>query len=222
MRAFIVTGGFIDDKFTLDYVRGEKYDVAFAVDGGLMFFHRTGLEPDYIVGDFDSVAEEVLKAYENPKGDPQIIKLNPRKDDTDTEHALKMAIEMGCDSIHLFGATGTRLDHLLGNLQLLGLCLKQQVECLMIDPWNRIRLIDRETVLHKDSQFGKYVSLIPYTPKVTGLTLTGFTYPLTDYTMSSFYVKDALPISGVSNEIAKDTARIILQDGILVLVESRD
>lgn len=222
MRALIVTGGFIDDKFTLDYIRREKYGVAFAVDRGLLFFLRTGLKPDYIVGDFDSVEEEILKAYESAKRAPQIIRLNPQKDDTDTEHALKMAVEMGCDSIHLFGATGSRLDHVLGNLQLLGMCLKQQVECLMIDPWNRIRLIDRETVLHRDSQFGKYVSLIPYTPKVTGLTLTGFAYPLTDYTMSSFYVKDALPVSGVSNEIEKDTARIVLKDGILVLVESRD
>lgn len=222
MRALIVTGGFIDDKFTLDYIRREKYGVAFAVDRGLLFFHRTGLKPDYIVGDFDSVTEEILEAYESSQRAPQIVKLNPKKDDTDTEHAFKMAIEMGCDSIHLFGATGTRLDHVLGNLQLLGLCLKHQIECLMIDPWNRIRLIDRETVLHKDSQFGRYVSLIPYTPKVTGLTLTGFAYPLTDYTMQSFHVKGALPISGISNEIDKGTARITLQEGILVLVESRD
>ena len=242
MRALIVTGGFIDDEFTLDYVRKEVYDVTFAVDKGLMFFDRNKMTPDYIVGDFDSVEEATLQEYEaagtahagkRPLPDfgnsmdvagsePEIIRLNPMKDDTDTEHALVMALEMGAEKIDIFGATGTRLDHVLGNLQLLGFCLRRQVECRMIDPWNRIRLIDRETVLNRESQFGRYVSLIPYTPRVTGLTLTGFVYPLTDYTMSSFYVEGADTISGVSNEIAENTARISLKEGILVVVESRD
>ena len=242
MRALIVTGGFVDDEFTLDYVKGRQYDVAFAVDKGLMFFRRSGMRPDYIVGDFDSVEGSALREYETtgtaPAGKgplpdvensmdatvsgPKIIRLNRMKDDTDTEHVIVMAIEMGVKNIDIFGATGTRLDHVLGNLQLLGLCLRRQVECQMIDPWNRIRLIDRETVLERKSQFGKYVSLIPYTPRVTGLTLAGFAYPLTDHTMSSFYVEGADTISGVSNEIAEDTARISLKEGILVLVESRD
>ena len=253
MRVLIVTGGFVDDEFTLAYVKRENYDAAFAVDKGLMFFYRNQLTPDYIVGDFDSVEETTLQWYETTgstpqgaegagaarpearfmppgsgsveeraNGGPKIIRLNPRKDDTDTEHALQMALALGAEKIDVFGATGTRLDHVLGNLQLLGFCLRRDVECQMIDPWNRVRLIHGETVLEKATQFGKYVSLIPYTPQVTGLTLTGFAYPLTDYTMSSFYVEGAQTISGVSNEIAEETARITLKEGILVLVESRD
>lgn len=232
MKALVVTGGFVDDKFTLDYIKKEKYDKSFAVDRGLVFFQRTGLIPDYIVGDFDSVEGSVLEAYEKPEAyegaepcrekRPQIVRLNPMKDDTDTEHALHMALDMGCDSVHIFGGTGTRLDHVLGNLQLLGYALRRQAECMMLDPCNRIRLIDRETVLEKEKQFGTYVSLIPYTPRVTGLTLEGFLYPLKHHTMSSFYLKDAAPISGISNEIVARQARISLDEGILVLVESRD
>lgn len=247
MKAVIITGGFIDDEFTLDYIKKENYDITFAVDKGLGFFHRTGSVPDYIVGDFDSVEEAVLREYEESLGrqcceeEPrcedgrqregsrrcdnkktQVIRLNPMKDDTDTEHALHMALDMGCKEIHIFGATGTRLDHVLGNLQLLGYGLRQNVGCVMIDPHNRIRLIDKETVLEREKQFGKYVSLIPYTPQVTGLTLEGFLYPLQNHTMSSFYVEGAAPISGVSNEIVESTARIQLESGILVLVEARD
>ena len=263
MRALLISGGFVDDEFTLNYIKQEIYDVVFAVDRGLGFFARTGLRPDYIVGDFDSVEESVLEEYwpeDEPKEEhlnhkesapeevcqeppedepkenwlnhkgkaPKVVRLNPEKDDTDTGHAIQMALDMGCDSIHILGATGTRLDHVLGNLQLLGLALQRQVECFMVDPWNRIRLIDRETVepggliLRRSEQFGKYVSLIPYTPKVTGLTLKGFKYPLERHTMGSFYLADAAPISGVSNEITEDEARITLEDGILVLVESRD
>ncbi len=225
MRALIVTGGFVDDRFTLDYIRRETYDIAIAVDRGLGFFQRTGLRPDYIVGDFDSVEDSVLDFYVESAEKterPQIIRLNPMKDDTDTEHALCMALDMGCDSIHIFGATGTRLDHVLGNLQLLGYALRQQKECMLIDPHNRIRLIDHETLLRKEEQFGSYVSLIPYTPTVTGLTLTGFVYPLHKHTMSSFYMEGASNISGISNEIDKPEAVISLESGILVLVEARD
>lgn len=249
MRALLISGGFIDDEFALNYIKQETWDVLFAVDKGLGFFAQSGLMPDYIVGDFDSVEESVLNAYwprgvqekapenssrnrkenvfayncRNRKGKtPKLVRLNPEKDDTDTGHALMMALDMGCDCIHILGATGTRMDHVLGNLQLLGLALRQQAECVMVDPWNRIRLIDRETVLKKETQFGTYVSLIPYTPRVTGLTLTGFKYPLKHYTMGNFYLADAAPVSGVSNEMIEDEARISFDDGILVLVESRD
>lgn len=229
-KALIITGGFIDDGFTLNYMEKEMYDVTFAVDHGLEFFDRCGLIPDYIVGDFDSVAEEVLEKYQQAERGAdsvsgrrtEIVRLNPMKDDTDTEHALHMALDLGCTCIHMFGATGTRIDHVLGNLQLLGIALRQQAECMMIDPYNRIRLIDRETVLEKKHQFGKYVSLLPYTPQVTGLTLEGFLYSLSNHTMSSFYLEHAAPISGVSNEITAECAKITLKEGILVLVESRD
>lgn len=217
----IVAGGCIDDTFTLDYLRLEHYDVKYAVDSGLHFFLRQKLVPDYIVGDFDSVEEGVLQEYQH-LDTVSIIRLNPKKDDTDTEHALQMALDKGMDEIHLFGATGSRLDHVLGNLQLLGLALRKNVECILIDPWNRTRLINKETTISREEQFGAFISLIPYTPKVTGLTLTGFLYPLKDYTMSSFYIEDAAAVSGVSNEIVAETARISLNDGILVLIESRD
>lgn len=225
MNALIVTGGFINDEFTFNYVKKNKYGMKIAVDHGLEFFCRTGLKPDYIVGDFDSIDPSVLELYTDPKeGEegPMVERLNPMKDDTDTEHALHMALDMGCESIHIFGATGTRLDHVLGNLQLLGFALRKNAECMIIDPHNRIRLINRETILTRTGQFGKYVSLIPYTPQVTGVTLEGFVYPLKEYTMCSFYLPDASPVSGVSNEIAEETARITMKDGILVLVESRD
>ena len=218
MKILIVTGGSIQDGFTLDFIKKEKYDVKIAVDKGLEFFSRNELWPDYIVGDFDSADTSVLKKYPEEK----IIRLNPMKDDTDTEHALRMALSMNCASIDVIGATGTRLDHVLGNIQLLGIALKAGVECNMVDANNRIRLINKETVLKKEEQFGKYVSLIPYTPQVTGLTLEGFLYPLKDHTMSCFYMENAAPISGISNEIVSTEARIIIKSGILVLIESRD
>ena len=40
--------------------------------------------------------------------------------------------------------------------------------------------------------------------------------------MSSFYLPQAAQVSGISNEIVAETARIAFEDGILVLIESKD
>lgn len=220
MKVCIVTGGSIEDDFLLTFLKKEKYDVTFAVDSGLAFFYRTHIQPNYIVGDFDSVDPAILSFFQKDEG--KLECLNAVKDDTDTEHALHMALEMGCEEVHFFGATGTRLDHVLGNLQLLGLCLRAGVTGILYDTHNKIRLIREKTILRRDGQFGDYVSLIPYTPQVTGLTLQGFKYPLQDHTMSCYYLEGAAPVSGVSNEIVEDEAEISLREGILVLIESRD
>ena len=225
MKAAIVAGGRVEDAFVCAYLDREAYDLVIAVDRGLEFFYRSHRRPDHVTGDFDSVDEAVLQFFRQQAAaeqKPQFPALNPQKDDTDTEHALRMALEQGCETVHLFGATGSRLDHVLGNLQLLGLGLRAGAECVMLDCCNRIRLIDKEICLKKQEQFGAYVSLIPYTPRVTGLTLEGFAYPLNRHTMSSFYLPQAAQVSGISNEIVAETARIAFEDGILVLIESKD
>lgn len=229
MKAAMIAGGFVEDGFTLNYIREQKFDRLYAVDRGLEFFYRTGLEPDYVVGDFDSVELRVLEAARKAwkagtSGGKAVewVVLDPVKDDTDTEHALDMALDEGCKEIHFLGATGSRLDHVLGNIQLLGRCLRLGVKGYLVDQHNRLQLAAGETRLSREGQFGKYVSLIPYTPRVTGLSLTGFQYPLKEHTMSCFYLEDAAPISGISNEIVEQEACIALKSGILILVESRD
>ena len=114
------------------------------------------------------------------------------------------------------GALGRRMDHALANIHILKDALEANIPCQMIDEHNRIYLINKEMALEKDKVYGKYVSLIPLTSTVEGLTLAGFKYPLHDYT---------LPIGtslGISNEIVTDTAHIEMKNGILIVIESRD
>ena len=67
-----------------------------------------------------------------------------------------------------------------------------------------------------NKQFGTYLSLLPFTPQVTGITLKGVKYPLENAILNS-------GISlGISNEIVDDRAEIMFQDGILLGIESRD
>ena len=211
----IISGGTIDDSFADRWFEEEKPDAVIAADAGMEYLYRNHRVPDVIVGDFDSVGTEALAYFKTLPG-VAIQKLIPEKDDTDTESAIRLAIRRGAERITLLGATGTRLDHVLGNIELLGIGLKAGIPIQICDAHNRIRMIDSGVSLSKDSQYGKYVSLIPYTQEVTGLTLTGFQYPLDGYTLRGFCSL------GVSNEITEETAQISFKDGILILIESRD
>lgn len=216
MKHFVIAaGGSIDDAFAADFIHTEKPDCCIAADAGMDFFYRVGMIPHLIVGDFDSASDETLKHL---KRCPDIVweTLNPVKDDTDMEYAVRKAVSMGAEKITLLGATGTRLDHVLGNIELLGIGLQYGITIQMLDAANRVRMIKNSVVIKKTEQYGKYVSLIPYTPQVTGVTLTGFRYPLTDFCLKGFCTL------GISNEIVAEEAQINFENGILIVIESRD
>lgn len=216
MQALIITGGSIDDAFTLNFIKENPCDLMIAADSGMEFFYRNGLVPNVIVGDFDSVKEGVLEYFQKNNPNIKVMKFQPEKDETDTELALRTAMEAGCEKIWLLGATGTRLDHVLGNIHLLGMAMEQGCECIMLDAHNRIRMLKQGIRLKKAEQYGDYISLFPFTPTVKGLTLTGFKYPLQKYELQCYHSL------GVSNEITQEEAEISFEDGILLMMESRE
>ena len=215
MKSLIVTGGTIEEKFAMDYIQKYTWDFVICADAGMRFCHNAGILPDLILGDFDSVDEESY-AYSQNKCPERMEQFPTHKDETDTELALLRAIAAGADDVTMIGATGTRLDHVMGNIQMLKLALDKGIICQIVDAHNRIRMVKKHAELKKADQFGKYVSLLPFTQEVTGITLKGFAYEVEDYTLVSGIAR------GVSNEISEDTAEITCKDGILLVIESRD
>lgn len=118
--------------------------------------------------------------------------------------------------LHILGATGTRLDHVLGNIQLLQKAMMREIPAYIVDTSNRITLVDTVREIKKAEQFGDYVSILPLTTEVRNITLTGFKYPLEHGTL---YSDNSL---GISNEIVAETARIELEEGVAIVIESRD
>lgn len=217
MQSLIISGGHLDDDFAASYMKQYEFALTIAVDAGIEFFDRKGWEPDYLVGDFDTVKPEILQKFLQLEGTkPKILQFQPEKDETDTELAIRTAMNQGCETIHILGATGSRMDHVLGNIHLLGMGMGRGVEIILVDPNNRIRMIEKGIVIKQEEQYGSYVSLLPFTPKVTKLTLTGFKYPLYHYTLECYHSL------GVSNEIIAEQAEISFQDGVLLVVEAKD
>lgn len=215
MNTLIVTGGEINLDFLEQYYCNQKPETIIAVDKGLEALNKLNILPNHIVGDLDSVKEPVIKSYKN---NPNITihKYVPEKDYTDTDIALNLAISLSSSHITIIGALGKRMDHSLANIHILVMALEKNIPCELLDTNNRIYLINNNHTIEKSTTYGKYISLIPLTSRIDGLTLTGFKYPLNDYSLT---IGKSL---GISNEIVDDIATIRFKNGILIVIESRD
>ena len=211
----IISGGSIDADFTRRYLAERTYDMIISADSGMEFCRKTGILPDLILGDFDSASSRTLDFFKEECPD-RIEAFPAEKDWTDTELALMRALDAGADQITILGATGTRLDHVAGNIHLLKKALDAGVLAFLVDKNNRIRMTDGPVKLLKKTQFGKYVSLLPFSSRVTGLTLRGFAYGLEDFDLSWGRTL------GISNEIQEEEALITFREGILLVMESCD
>ncbi len=215
MKYIIISGGYIDDIFALEWLKENTYDCMIAADSGMNFLYRNGVVPDVIAGDFDSVDDDSLDEFSSLPN-VEMLRLNPIKDDTDTEFVIREAIRRGAAQITLLGATGTRLDHVLANIYLLGIGLEEGVSIELIDANNRIRMIEDVLEISKAEQFGEYVSILPVRGDARGVTLEGMKYALRNADVSCF------SSLGVSNEIVAETAKISVKQGTLLVIESRD
>ena len=214
-RYLILTGGSVDFPSASVFMKKNCYTTVIAVDGGMNAAKKLDIIPDYCVGDFDSVDPDVYRYFQSIKGIHWEQHL-PEKDETDTELAIRLALETGAEEIHIFGATGTRLDHTFANMGLLEIPMRKKIPCWLVDGHNRITMINSDITVRKEDSFGKYLSLLPYSDKVTGVTLKGLKYPLENYT---FVKGNSL---GVSNEITAEQAEIRIKSGELLLIMSKD
>ena len=223
MIVFIIAGGKLNPEFAKGFIADHSFDktLFIACDSGFESCLSLGVNPDIVVGDFDSISDDAYKKIENTGA--EVIKLNPVKDDTDTELALRLAFKRtkNTDEIYILGGTGARIDHTLGNISLLGLGLKHDREVILVDDRNYIQMLAPGWTLElekdgKFGQFGKYVSVFPYGGIASGVTMKGFKYPLHRATLEGFNTLT------VSNEIVDNFATIHVAEGYLIVCESRD
>jgi thiamine pyrophosphokinase len=213
----IISGGRLNAQFASEFIEKEQPQMIIAADKGLAFCEERKILPTLIVGDFDTLGEALLPVYAE-KGIP-IRKYNASKAATDTELAVKAAMEYGAEKITILGATqGNRLDHLFGNVLTMMLPQKEGIDCFLLDENNRIRILLHSVEIRKNEQYGKYISLVPLTTDVHGLTLTGFAYPLWDYRMNV----ETCTSFGISNELSEEVGRIDFRSGILLMTECKD
>ena len=213
-RAVIIAGGGINDDLALSFVQKDSYIIA--ADRGLVFLAEHDIVPDLIVGDFDSAPEETRRRFLASHPGIEVREYNWEKDYTDLEIAAAAAADRGAREIVILGATGTRLDHMIGGIQTLALLLDRGCRGIIVDPCNRVTLHDEPFAIRKDSQWGKYVSLFAWGGPVTGITLKGFHFPMENGTLTN---------SGtlaISNQIEESEGQVFFESGRLLVIESQD
>lgn len=211
----IISGGELNEEFALSVLKKEGANCVIGVDRGMEFLYKNQISPNYIVGDFDSVNQDIADYYRNQTNVP-IREYNPVKDASDTEIAVRLAMTLGCSRLLILGATGGRIDHLWANVQILTIPFRAGIDAQILDTRNRIRLIGGDTVLKKSEMYGPYFSVFPLGNEIFGFNISGAKWPLKNHTLTPY---DSLC---VSNEVQKDEARIEFSRGIVILMETRD
>ncbi len=211
MNSVIFCGGDIEDYESIKkYVQDAQ--LTFCVDSGARHCRKLQIIPDYLIGDFDSINEEDFTSL--VEAGASVMRFPSEKDMTDSELAIEIAYEKGCRRIILLGAIGSRIDHMLSNLFLLKKLADLNVEGIIINENNEIRLIN--DYIELKSEKDTFLSLLPVGGNAVGVTTRGLYYPLTDATLevgSSW---------GISNRFTADSASVSVKKGYLLVIKSRD
>ena len=200
----VVAGG--DPPTPEEIARLPAEPVVIAADAGLDHAQAAGLKAAVAVGDMDSVSPEALAAAE--QAGTRIERHPADKDQTDLELALELAARLA-DRVIVIGAGGGRLDHLIGNLTILG---SPQWSGVHIEAW----LANAQAVVvhhHRilDVEPGATVSLFALGAPAR-VTTTGLAWPLHDELL------DPLASRGVSNRATASSPELSVHEGVVLAV----
>lgn len=195
-----------DGRFLTPYLAGKDWMV-FCADGGYANAKAAGLEPDFLIGDWDS--------GEKPALDVPCVTLPVEKDMTDLQAAMDEALSMGVTELLLCGCTGGRLDHTVSNLLLLEWLAERGGQGMVVDEDNEVRLLTPGVCRLEDRPHYHYLSLVPLDHRISGVTLKGTKYPLERAELSR---GDTLSIS---NEPKNPVLEITIGSGRALLIRSQ-
>lgn len=184
------------------YLREDDFYIC--CDSGLKHREKLGINPNLIVGDFDS--------YKNPHMDVETIILPCEKDDTDTVFAVKEALSRGFQDFLLVGVIGGRLDHTLGNVSLLLMLDAQGKEAMALDDFSEMQIVSDQPVQIEDCY--AYFSLLNISGTAQGITIKNAKYPLAEAEISCEYQY------GISNEVLPGKYAVVtVKQGRLLLIK---
>jgi thiamine pyrophosphokinase len=185
------------------------WDCIICADGGGYHSLRLGIVPDVLIGDFDSLSKSDIEGI----GATTVISFPVLKDKTDAHLAVDEALRRGSTQVVLAGAIGGRLDHTLANIGLLRLLHRHGVKAVASDGHQTVYYVTDELVLTGRAQ--QTLSVLPLTPEIDGLSLTGLRWGL-----NSTYLELG-DTRTMSNEFLGGPARVALKSGELLVIVSQ-
>jgi thiamine pyrophosphokinase len=180
-----------------------------AADSGVERALAVGLVPSVAIGDFDSADPTALESVARAGG--QLIAHPAAKDQTDLELALDFASTYGPDRITVLGGHGGRLDHFLGNVQLLASPAYAAHEIVAFMGPARVVVVRRAAKL--EGRLGDLVTILAVNEVARGVRTRGLLYPLVGEELAPGTTR------GVSNELAETSAEVSVESGTLLVIQ---
>ena len=187
----------------LDNIRINEGDTVIAADAGLRYLRAAGINPDSVIGDFDSLGSV-------PEGG-KVTVLPAEKDVTDMYAAADAGVAAGYTEFKFYGWAGGRLDHTLANIQLCASLVERGYRADFVAEKQILTALHCGEMRFDKSHKG-YISVFAFSDECLGVTLKGLKYTLDNATLSSRF-----PL-GVSNEFTGTDSLVKVSQGTLIVV----
>jgi thiamine pyrophosphokinase len=207
IHTVIFTGGLLRTGKAVEQAL-TKPDLLIAADSGADTAVKMGYYPSVVIGDLDSISPETKKVLEQ-RGCAFVVSPE-EKDQTDTELAVRYAVARHATRITVLGGIeGDRIDHILANIVFTA---GMSVPVIFVNgattAW--VEKGPRDVSIKGNS--ADLLSLLPLTPKVTGVHTAGLGYALEGKTLSMTETR------GISNVLTSAGAGVKFSRGLLLFV----
>jgi len=194
----VADGIFPQHPIPLGYLRNAKRIIC--CDGSVQSLILAGMQPEAIVGDLDSLNDELANRFSDR------IYLDESQDTNDLTKAVSWCSEMGYKDIVIVGATGKREDHTIGNISLLAEYIKG-INVFMVTDTGILRPFLTSSEI---SSFpGQQVSIFSIDPE-TELTSSGLRYPLNRTKVKNWWMATLNEALGDRFSLEFNTGRVIV------------
>lgn len=211
MKILILLGGDPPERSLLCKA-AEWADRVLCADSGAEALRDSGILPDLLMGDMDSIEPETLKEMEGRGVKP--IRFDPHKDLTDGQLVCEAAIESGAEEVWILGGWGGRADHTFANLMLLRRFAEAGVKAVLSGPGQRMTVLGPGTYTVQ-GESGRTFSILPFSDGVR-VTIDGAEYPLERPTPMPMGPDSTSPI-GLSNRFTERETVIRILAGHILL-----
>jgi thiamine pyrophosphokinase len=191
-------GSYPAHEIPLGYL--EKAEHIICCDGSAENLINKGIVPESIVGDLDSVSDEIAEKYSDR------LYRDDDQDTNDLTKAVKWCINHGYNDLVILGATGKREDHSIGNISLLADYVRVTHAIIVTDTGIFSSYLESCSV---SSFRGQQVSIFSINPD-TWITSSGLRYKLDGLKLQNWW-------RGTLNEATGDSFDLKFSGGPLIV-----
>jgi thiamine pyrophosphokinase len=212
MRAAVFLNGAPDSRGLIQAV-ARRADLVVAADGGARYALDAGIVPDLVVGDMDSLGEDLAREVE--RRGASLERHQVRKDKMDGHLAILAAHRLGATAADLLCAAGGRFGALFAVPHILLAAERIGLRSTVVADWGRMFVIEAGSRTVEGAPRHS-VSIFPLSGLASGVTLEGLVYPLVNARLEP---GDTL---GFHNELIGREARVSVRDGALLVVHETE